>query len=86
MMMMMFAGVALTQETIQQTRQWFADNSLACIAEAVSGDVRVNDLPSYIAWRNEQHAEALAGKHDHTFTFLQRAHTLQTGECIAMLP
>jgi hypothetical protein len=80
-----FAGVELTAETIAATRQWFADNAQGCIDEAVSGVVRVNDLASYIEWRREQIADSLAGKGDHTFTFLQRAHTLQTGECIAFL-
>ena len=80
-----FAGVTLTESTIQATREWFAANALACIAEAVSGEVFVNDLPAYIEWRMESHAESLAGKWDHTFTFLQRAHYLQTGECVSLL-
>jgi hypothetical protein len=48
--------------------------------------VRVNDRESYFSWRREQIEEAHAGKLDHSFTFLQRAHTIQTGECIALLP
>ena len=31
-------------------------------------------------------ASALAGEFDHTFTFMQRAHYMQTGECVALLP
>jgi hypothetical protein len=81
-----FAGVTLTNKTIQQTREWFAANALDCIAEAESGEVFVNDLRAYKQWKQADHAESLAGKWDHTFTFLQRAHTLQTGECIALLP
>lgn len=34
-----FNGVTLTTETIQATRQWFADNDQACINEVVSGQV-----------------------------------------------
>lgn len=81
-----FAGVELTPATVAATRQLFADNAQACIDEATSGAVRVNDLAAYIEWRREEIADSLAGKWDHTFTFLQRAHTLQTGECIALLP
>jgi hypothetical protein len=79
-----FAGVELTEETIQRTRQWFADNAQACIREAESGRTRVNDLARYVAWRRERIADSLAGKSDHTFAFLQRAHWIQTGECVPL--
>jgi hypothetical protein len=73
------------EQAIAATRQHFADNALACIAEAESGAVRVGDLSSYIAWRRESARAALAGEHDHTFTFRQHAHYLQTGECVGLL-
>jgi hypothetical protein len=76
----------LTPETIRATRQWFADNAHACITEAQSGAVRVNDLTAYIAWREESAAAALRGDYDHSLTFRQRATYLQTGECPALLP
>lgn len=81
-----FNGVTLTSETILTTRQWFADNDQACIDEAVSGQVRVNDLPSFIEWKKQSIVDGLAGKWDHTFTFLQRAYFIQTGESVALLP
>jgi hypothetical protein len=80
-----FAGVDLTPETMQATREWYAENARQCIAEAESGAVRVNDLPSYVAWREQAIADSLAGKGDHTFAFLQRAHFIQTGECVPLL-
>jgi len=83
---MKFAGTKITQESILKAREWFADNYDACIEEAASGAVFVNDLPSYIIWREKQKAEVLAGKHDHTFTFMQKAHYIQTGESVALLP
>lgn len=83
---MKFAGTKITQESILKAREWFADNCDACIEEATSGAVFVNDLPSYILWREKQKAEVLAGKHDHTFTFMQKAHYIQTGESVALLP
>lgn len=76
----------LTQETIQATRQWVADNERACIAEAQSGAVRVNDLPAYVAWCEERAAAALRGDYDHSLTFRQRATYIQTGDCPALLP
>ena len=76
----------ITPETIQKTRQWWADNALACIAEVKSGEVKVNNPEKYFAWRMEQHADALAGKYDHSFAFQQRAYFIQTGECVALLP
>lgn len=76
----------LTPETIRATRQWFADNAHACIAETRSGAVRVNDLPAYAAWCEERAAAALRGDYDHSLTFLQRATYTQTGDCPALLP
>lgn len=81
-----FNGTELTAETIQTTRQHFADIGQACIDEAVSGVVKVNDLNSYIAWQQQSISDALAGRNDHTLTFLQRAYWLQTCEMIALLP
>lgn len=81
-----FAGVELTDEAMEQARAWFVANAQACIDEAISGEVRVNDLESYIAWRREQMTAHTLGMNDHTFAFLQRAHTFQTGECVALLP
>ncbi|OME55423.1 hypothetical protein BSK59_13170 [Paenibacillus odorifer] len=81
-----FAGVKLTEESIQKAREWFADNAQACIDEVLNGEVKVNDQDSYIKWRQENINDALKGRYDHTLSFLQRAHTIQTGECIALLP
>lgn len=80
-----FNGVELTQETITTTRQWFADNCQACINDAISGAQKVNDLVYYVNKKTEHKADALSGKWDHTFSFLQRAHFVQTGECVALL-
>ena len=76
----------LTDETIQATRQWFANNALACIAEVQDGSVRVNDSERYFARCRERHDEALAGRYDHSLAFLQRAHAHQTGEWVPLLP
>ena len=82
---MEFAGVKITQDTIIATRQWFADNAQACIESARDGTNTVNDLASYIEWQKEAAADSLAGNYDCTFTFMQRAHYIQTGESIPLL-
>lgn len=81
-----FNNVEITEQTMRSTRQHFAANALACIEEVKNGYVKVNDRESYFAWCMQRHDDALAGKNDHTFTFLQRAYYLQTGECVALLP
>lgn len=81
-----FNGVELTPETMHATREWFADNARRCIAAAVSGKNQVNDLGSYVAWRERCIADSLAGKGDRTLAFLQRAYFIQTGESVALLP
>lgn len=84
--MLKFNNVELTQETILQTRKHFADNCQGCIDEVLRGDVRVNNFEEYKAWQLQRMEDDLAGKNDHTFTFLQRAYYFQTGECLALLP
>lgn len=81
----------LTPEANQAARQWFADNAMACIAEArlyIETDgregFRVNDIADYTEWQTTSAADALAGKHDHTFAHWQRAYEIQTGECVAL--
>jgi hypothetical protein len=76
----------ITKETIMQTRQWFLDNTQACIDEAISGDVKVNDINSYVESTLKRMDDIEAGEWDHTFTFQQRAVYIQTGECHALLP
>lgn len=81
-----FNGLELTADTIQATRQHFADIGQDCIDDVVSGLVKVNNLDSYVAWKKQSMEDALSGKNDHTLTFLQRAYWIQTGEMLALLP
>jgi hypothetical protein len=84
-----FNGTDLTPETIQATRQWFADNADACVREAEDGTAPLAShypLEQYRANKAADKAAALAGEYDHTFTFLQRAYFIQTGESVALLP
>ncbi|MDR5812032.1 hypothetical protein QCE62_00320 [Caballeronia sp. LZ033] len=79
-----FNGVELTPETITATHAWFANNAQACIDEAVSGAVRVNDLSSYVAWRQQDIDRHRAGIGGTSFAFLQRAYYIQTGESVPL--
>lgn len=76
----------LTDEIIYATRQWYADNSIASIDDAVSGRVRVNDLHKYIIDQAGKVGEYLTGRWDHTLAFQQKAVFIQTGECHPILP
>jgi hypothetical protein len=75
----------ITDASMQATREWFAENQLACIRDVESGEVKVNDRERYFAWCIQQRQDALAGRWDHTATFLQRAYFIQTGDCPALL-
>ena len=82
---MKFNGTEITKETIQQTRKWFSNNALACIEEAKSGKLFVNDLEKYIELKTKSSIEYLEGNHDHVFAFVQRAYYIQTGESVPLL-
>lgn len=82
---MRFAGVELTPESIGATQRWFADNALHSLDDALSGRVRVNDLPGYVQWCRERFAHALTDAGTHSVAFAQRAYYLQTGESVALL-
>ena len=77
--------LGITGCTILATRNWYADNAQGCIDEAVSGEVRVNDLATYIEWRKSHILASLIGLSDHTVAFLQMAVYIQTGECVPLL-
>lgn len=75
----------LTPETIAKTEQWFIDLALDCIAEAESGEVVVNDFESYKERQMGVVKEYTDKTYKPTFTFLQRAWYIQTGESVAFL-
>ena len=83
---MKFNNVELTEETILKARRWFADNARECANDARSGEVKVNDLPAYLASCAKRESDAIAGVYDHSFAFMQMAHYIHTGESVALLP
>ena len=86
---MIFNGVEITQESIIACRQWFIDNQQACIEGALDGTLGLAshvDVALYVADCKVRQRDYLLGGIDYTFTFMQRAHYMQTGECVALLP
>jgi hypothetical protein len=83
---LMYAGVVITPETVVLTRKHFADNQRECTRAAQSGEMYVNDLDRYVKRTEETISHIESGGWDHTLTFIQRAHWLQTGIDIPLLP
>ena len=71
----------LTDATIQKTRQWFIDHNQSIIDDVNSGDLIVNNPERFIQWKldNIEHYRS-SPLVLNNFTFLQRAHFIQTGE------
>lgn len=82
---MKFNNVEITAETILKTRQHFVEICEDCIKAATNKDYFVNDIPKYIEWNKERIELTKAGESDKTFTFMQRAYWIQTGEMVALL-
>ena len=76
--------------TTYQTRIHFARNAIGCIREVLDGKVYLNE--SFISkeqYRANKLADAKrirAGGMDHTMTFQQYKHYLDTGNMVALLP
>lgn len=86
---MIFNGVQITEESIKACRQWFADNAQACIDEVEQGFVKLPNHVNFEGYRecmNNKIRAALAGDFDSSFTLMQRAYYIQTGESVALLP
>lgn len=81
-----FNNVELTQGTILKTRELFCDIYRQCIDDVLSGETKVNDPDGYIKWRKQSIELMSSGASDFSFTFLQRAYWVQTGENVALLP
>jgi len=75
----------ITHETILKTRRHFIQINVDCIRQAIAGKFFVNDLQSYIDRNMEEIRAIRRGERERSFTFAQRAHWIQTGECIPFL-
>ena len=77
--------VWITNHTINATCDWYADNKQACIDEAVSGEVYVNDIEKYKAYCMEEYNKYKSGEFDVWLGFWQQAYYIQTGETVPIL-
>jgi hypothetical protein len=78
-------NVEITKETIVKTRQHFIDIHRACIADAISGKTRVNDLRRYIHSEDDRIFALEEGLSDYSLTFVQAALWIQTGGCVGII-
>jgi len=84
-----FVRADLTEETILKTREHFFNIKMACIDDVKSGKLilpKHTDQATYFAERYKSAMDSMLGRNDHTLTFLQRAHWIQTGDMFALLP
>jgi len=78
-----YNGIALKLEDILKTRIYFYELCLDCIKEAQENQ-SVNNIQEYTEYEMNEARKYLEGKHDNTFTFLQRAYFLKTGESVPL--
>lgn len=81
-----FNGLEITSDAMFKTRKHFIDLSIESIQEVLNGNIKVNDFNDFIKWKTNTIKLINNGGSDHTFTFMQHAHYIQTGNTIALLP
>ena len=75
----------ITAETVIKTREYGIRQCQACIDEAVSGKVWVNDLEKYINHHSSDIAKYESGYYDNALHFLSKAIYLQFGESVPIM-
>lgn len=83
---MKFNNVDLTEQTLLKTDEHFAEICQGCIDEVLRGDVKVNDVDTYVIANSLLKEDYLKGRNRNNLTYMQRAYWIQTGECIGLLP
>jgi len=81
-----FNGEIIPSEVIVKCKKHFINLNKQCIADAISGKTKVNDLASYIKWQNESTARLQEKETNFSLTFLQHAYFIMTGKSVALLP
>lgn len=75
-------------KNLQNTRNWYVNNKLSCIHEAISEKAYINPefgLDNYVKQCADQIKKIKNGDFDHTLAFQQKLHYLNTGESVAIL-
>lgn len=83
---MIFNGVVITKESLDEARQFFIDNLQLQMQDIREGKVTVNNKQKALKWLMDTELDYEAGVYDKGFTMLQRAYYIQTGESVALLP
>lgn len=76
--------VQLTEDTINKTCQWYADNTQGCIDEVLSCEVKVNNQTEYITTKEALKEVYLSRDFEIGLWFYQKALYIQTGESVPM--
>jgi len=85
-----YNGVILKLEDILKARMHFCELCLGCVQEALERIKEsqqgqfVDSVKNYIEHETNEARKYLEGKYDNTFTFLQRAYFLKTGESVPL--
>lgn len=79
--------VILTKDTLIKACNWFADNSLKQISEALDPETKwpVNNLDSFIEQMTLQADQYRSANFVPSLTFWQRVYYIQSGESVAIL-
>lgn len=77
--------VLLSEDTVNKTCQWYADNAQGCIDEVLSGRVGVNDQPAYIESKLTDKENYLSKSFEVGLWFYQKALFIQTGQSTSIL-
>lgn len=72
--------------TVRKARNWFYQNKKECLKQALSGEIRVNDIDDYRDQCETYMKDVMSGKYDKCFAFLQMCEYIQTGQCTPFLP
>ena len=75
----------ITPETIIKTREYGIKQCQACIDEAVSGKVWVNNIESYIEHQQANINKYESGYYDDKLHFLSKAIYIQFGESVPIM-
>ena len=69
-----------------KTREHFGNLCNSLIKDVKGGLLIVNDPIKYIDWQQDSYNRIMNGEYDHTFTHMQYAVYLETGETRPLLP
>lgn len=75
----------ITPETIIKTREYGIKQCQACMEEAVSGKVWVNDIESYKKMQQTHMDKYESGYYDDKLHFLSKAIYIQFGESVPIM-